>query len=273
MPKLKAIYDNLDDVDSAFHGLYEERGGKFHLTGIEGIKTDADISRIQRALDAEKTAHKATKAKLEGIDAYGDLDEIKSKLDKYDELEAKAATGGGGKPEEIAALVDAKVKAATAKAERDLAALKKERDEAIAERDGLKGERKTRIIHDAVRKAAAKAKVLESAVEDALLFGERIFELDDDGNVLAKDGVGVTPKINPEEWFKDLTSAKPHWFGASAGGGAPGGKAGGAGTGNPWSKAGWNATEQANLVRTDKARAERLAAAAGSKIGATSPPA
>lgn len=40
---------------------------------------------------------------------------------------------------------------------------------------------------------------------------------------------------------------------------------------NPWSRAGWNITAQGRAAKNDFARAQRLAAAAGSFIGATRP--
>ena len=61
----------------------------------------------------------------------------------------------------------------------------------------------------------------------------------------------------------------------SAGAGADaGGGSGGSGdlTGaNPWSKAGWNVTNQSKQYTADKVEAERLMKAAGVGLGATSP--
>jgi len=44
---LKIIEENLDAVDAVYHSLYTEKDGKFQLTGVEGMKTDADIQRLQ----------------------------------------------------------------------------------------------------------------------------------------------------------------------------------------------------------------------------------
>jgi len=40
---------------------------------------------------------------------------------------------------------------------------------------------------------------------------------------------------------------------------------------NPWKAETWNVTEQGNIVRTDRARADKLAAAAGTKVGGLKP--
>jgi hypothetical protein len=40
---------------------------------------------------------------------------------------------------------------------------------------------------------------------------------------------------------------------------------------NPWSKDGWNDTEQAKVFRESPAKAAQLAAAAGSRVGALPP--
>jgi len=63
----------------------------------------------------------------------------------------------------------------------------------------------------------------------------------------------------------------PKWLPTSQGGGAGGG-AGGAGSGsNPWGAKSWDLDAQGEMIRQDRAKAERMAKAAGSKIGALAP--
>src|SRR4051812_33728781 len=78
--KLKTIYEKAEDIPEGFNELYLERNGKFELTGIEGVKTQADVERVQDALRKEKELHKAAKSALE---KWGDLDpaEIPAKLE------------------------------------------------------------------------------------------------------------------------------------------------------------------------------------------------
>ena len=78
-----------------------------------------------------------------------------------------------------------------------------------------------------------------------------------------------------KEWLKDMQEAKPHWWPASQGGGAGGGRGGlgGARADNPWTKEGWNLTKQGQFVRQfGDAKALEAAKAAGlSGLGSTKP--
>ena len=130
------------------------------------------------------------------------------------------------------------------------------------------------MIHDAVRKAAVGAKILPEALEDALDRAERVFEVDDHGNVVTKEVLGTTPGLQASVWFTDMQKSRPHWWGNSAGGGAGGNRGGNdMGGKNPWSAEHWNMTEQGKLVQSDRAKAEQLAKAAGhaSAVGARRP--
>ena len=60
-------------------------------------------------------------------------------------------------------------------------------------------------------------------LEDVEVFGERLFEVDDSGRVVAKDGVGITPGIDPAMWLGDQREKRPHWFPGNVGGGSGGG--------------------------------------------------
>ena len=265
---LKVVHDKLDEIPEKFRELYEERDGKFVLIGIEGVKTQADIDRVQEALRKERKDHKDTKDKL---GKFGDLnaDEIIEKLDKLPELEAAAAAAGD--PKKIDDLVNAKLASAKAPLERELKKLREdnakltEANTAHAEKD------RKRAVHDAVREAAVKGKLLDTAVEDALMLAERVFEVGEDGKILTKDGVGVTPGITADLWLQDMQQKRPHWWAPSSGGGAKGGQGGGNFPNNPWSKDHWNLTEQGRMVNMDRAKAEQMAKAAGVVIGATRP--
>ena len=64
--KLKLVVEKLDEIDSKYHDLYTEKDGKYEFTGVEGIKTQADIDRLQTALTKERADHKSTKEKYKG---------------------------------------------------------------------------------------------------------------------------------------------------------------------------------------------------------------
>lgn len=265
---LKAIHDSVDEIPEEFRPLYTEKAGKYELTGIEGVKTVADVNRLQSALEKERNDHKGTKTKFA---VFGDRnpEEVIQLLDRIPELEAAAA----GKLDEtkLNELVEGRIKTKMAPLERELGTLK----QGIAERDGVidgfKGKDRTRTIHDEVRRAATSQKVLPEALEDALMLAERVFDLDESGRVIAKENVGCTPGVDPVVWFTELQSKRPHWWGPSQGGGAGGSRVPGQGGANPWAHETWNMTEQGKVLSENRTRAEQLAKSAGTSIGGARP--
>lgn len=264
---LKVSYATEDEIPTAYRDLFTEQSGKFILTGVQGIKTQADVDRLQDSLRKEREDHKKTKSLLSGFEGL-DADEIRAKLDRFAELEAAA----GGKLDEakINEMVEARLNSRTAPLQREITKLKEtlgERETVVAE---LTTREKTRKIHDHIRQAASKAKLRDSAIEDALLIGERVMDIDESGNVVTREGVGATPGINAEVWLTEQQNIRPHWWpdsvspGAKGGGGALSGK-------NPFSAEHWNMTEQGRLVTENRTKAEQMAASAGTTIGGPRP--
>lgn len=264
---LSAIMDTLDGVDENVAALYTEKDGKFELTGITGVKTAADVQRVQRALEHEKTNHATTK---EAVSVWGDLnhEDVVTQLDRISELEAAAK----GKLDEaqieemVQKRVDGTLKSQTAPLERQIAALAKERDTFAEQNAGFVQANNTRSVRDTVMQQLVDAKVIEHARDDALLQAERIFSVSKDdvtGEVLITAEDGTTPK----DWILDIQAknTKPHWWGPTQGGGAnPGGGRTSTGGDNPWSKDGWNLTKQGQILREKGGEhADRMAKAAG----------
>lgn len=282
MAKLKTIYEKEEDIPEGFHELYTERGGKWELNGVEGVKTQADIDRINEALRKEKADHKAAKEKLQ---AFGDLDpekvpEMISELDSTKAQLEAAIKDGKVDPEKNAAAIDAAVKRALGPVEREKTQLQRDLDKARGETKQwqdktteLEGNIRTSKIEQTLRDAALGAKVLPTAVDDAVMNGLRMCELTDDGRVLTKDMPGITPGLDPSEFFKEMQEKRPHWWPLSQGGNSRGG--GGAPVNraeNPWTAEGWNLTKQGQLYKTlGAAKAAEMAKAAGVQIGATRP--
>jgi hypothetical protein len=105
------------------------------------------------------------------------------------------------------------------------------------------------------------------------VYAERLFDVDEDGNITTRDGVGVTPGLTVEQWLTDRQKDRPHWWPRSTGGGAKD-STGRSLANNPWSRANWNLSEQGRYVREHGAeKAAAAAKAAGSSVGATAPPA
>lgn len=282
--KLKTFYDNAEDIPEGYADLYTEKNGKWELTGIEGVKTQGDIDRIQGALTKERNDHRATKdelKKFEGIDPEQvhanetALEEAKAQLD---------AINKDGRIDEakLEPIIAARVKQAVAPIERDKANLERKLEAAnktIADKDGevvtLKTSITTGTIERTVRDAAVADKVQATALDDVVMRAARVFEQTEDGRTITRDVPGVTPGLTPKEWLTDMKDKAPHWWPASVGGGAGGGGGGNvSGANNPWSKAGWNLTKQGQyVVAHGEAKAKQLAESVGSYVGATKPPA
>lgn len=282
MAKLKTIYEKKEDIPEGFEELFTERGGKFELTGVEGVKTQADIDRVQEGLRKEKQDHKATKDKLA---KWGELDPetVPAQIAELEETKAQleaAIADGKVDPKKNEAAIEAAVKRALGPVERTLAQTRTELENTkkqVTERDSMITELNTGIrqgkIDGTIRDAAIAAKVVGTAIDDAVLVSSRVFEIAEDGRILTRDNVGITPGLTPAEYFKDMQEKRPHWWPQSVGGGSSG--AGGRGTNrldNPWTKEGWNVTRQGQVVKqVGAAKAAEMAKAAGVSLGAVRP--
>ena len=272
---LQAIYETQEDVPEAFRELYTEKSGRWEVTGIAGVKTTADVERIQTVLARERADHKETKSKLA---VWGDLDheEVNEKLARFPELE-EAAKGDLDKAkieELVSQRVEATVRSKTAALQRQLDTVMGERDETAAKNVELEGEKRTRTIHDGIREQLIKQRVIPEAHEDAMTLADRVFEIrEDDGAIITRDQVGVTPGVGPDVWLSEMQERRPHWWPSSSGSGAPGARNGPTGMAdNPFSAAHWNMTRQGEVVRSQgMEKAQQMAKAAGTTVGGGRP--
>jgi hypothetical protein len=280
--RLKTIYDTEAEIPEGYADLYTERNGKWELTGIEGVKTQADVDRVQSALTKERSDHKVAKEALKAFEGF-DPEEITAQATKLEEVSAQLeAINKDGRIDEtkLEPIIAARLKQATAPLEREKLSLQRQLDDQkknVAEKDGevlvLKTSITTGNIERQIRDAAAEAKLVPSAVVDAVLHGRSVFEQTEDGRTITRDVPGVTPGLSPKEWFRDMQEKAPHWWPATVGGGSRGGSGGSLGrANNPWSKEAWNVTKQGAYVREHgEEKAGQLAAAVNSKVGATKP--
>jgi hypothetical protein len=274
--KLKLKYSSQESIPAGYEDLFTEKDGEWHLTGIEGMKTQGDIDKLQTSLKKERDAHKATKdklAKLGGDDV--DIDQMLSNLDELEDLRARIEAGEGGKIDEdkFNQMVEQRINRQLKPIERERDQLKSKVTELEAANGELKGTLNRSTIETKLRELATNEKVVTSALDDILFIGTNVFELSEDGEIVAKAGArGISEGTTPDVWLSDMKEKRPHWWPQSQGGGAGGGKDGGVGGSNPWSAKYWDLDAQAAMVRTDRAKAERFAKAAGSKIGSVTPP-
>lgn len=271
---LKAIYDKLEDIPEQFQELYTERDGKFELTGVDGVKTQADVDRVQESLRKERGEHTKTKDKLK---LFGDLDpeKVHTELDEIEELRVRAEANdkGGIDEEKLEELVSRRVNREKAPLERENAKLKTENETLTGQNGELQGTITSGKIATEIRKVAEAAKVVPSAVDDIIAIGKGVFEVSQDGVVVTREGAGVSPGVGVDIYLADMKEKRPHWWPPSQGGGANGSDGGGTAFGeNPWSTKHWNLTKQGAVVREQgEDKAKQMATAVNSHLGATGP--
>lgn len=254
---IELVYNSEDEIPEQHKDLYTEQNGSWILTGVKGGGKE-NIDRLQNALNKERNDHKSSREKYAKLNGR-DIDELLQRDSEYDELKLRAEKIDDNKIEDI---VNVRIKNKLAPLERERDELKNKLGVYETEVTELKTKEVRRVVGSALRKAARSSKAVDSAIDDIEELGSRLFELDENGKVVAKDNVGITPGIDPAMWLNDIRDKKPHWFPGNVGGGA-GGNRGGYQGANPFSADGWNLTGQAKLMRENPDKAKQLASMAG----------
>ena len=253
---LKAVYSSQEEIPEAHRELFSEKGGKWEIQ-VEGMKTEADIERLQVGLEKERNEHKATKEKLRPFQGL-DPEDVRTKL------ETLASTKSVDE-NKINELVEARIKTRIAPLERENQELKTKTQEQEGIIGDFKSKETKRTVTDTVRDAASKLKVRQEALDDVLLWGQNVFKVTEDGKVATEDG------LTPDLWLADMQQKRPHWWPESSGGGAGGSGGGGSFAENPFSAEHWNMTKQGEMLRENREKAEKYAKAAGTTIGGPKP--
>lgn len=272
MEPLEIQYDSLSAVPEAYKALYSEKDGKAVLTGVNGIKTVADVNNLQEALRKERNDHATVKSQLTSWNSLGKKpEEILSQLDRIKELELAAE--GKLDDKKLNEMVESRLGQKVGPIERQLRDTTAALEAVTKERDTFRDELFGRDRKESVRSIATEMKVLPTAIADVEMFASFALERQEDGTFITKSGIpGVTPGLDPRGLLKEMQKHRPHWWPQSAGGGANGGLGGINGDKNPWSAEHWNLTEQGKIVREHgMTKAEELARLAGSRVGATKP--
>ncbi len=269
---LKVVVDSLDDVDEAFRGEYEERDGKFQLQ-LTGAFSEIDRNKLTESLNKERGLLKTAKGQ---IVAFGEWtpEKVTALEGERDQLHIEVTAlkkDGGPTGEDLEKILESRILARVAPLERD----NKRQADTIAtitgERDQLAQARAGDKIQSAVL-GAFGAKDLggnTDARPDVELWAASAFEVDDGGNVVSRDGIGITPGLKPAEVFKDMKDQghRRHWFGPTHGAGATGSKTGVDSGDNPFilderTKKPTSFTKAAAMCQSDPARAKRFCVAA-----------
>lgn len=227
---LKTVVDTLDGLDEAMHELYTETDGQFILN-VEGVDQHPEVANL-------KSAYERVKAKEA---------EARQKAKDAETLLAEAMKG---KPDEAA-----------------LAAERKSYEDKIAELEGKLTETEgklTGVTRDSALAAALNdAGVTNPAYVKAAtaMLGSQVKMVD--GKAVVDAGMGP---VDVSQFVKRWAASEGKDFVTPpAGGGAKGKDDGKTPEKNPWAKETHNLTEQARILQSDPALADRLKAAAGSK--------
>jgi hypothetical protein len=273
MSTLEITYPTLDVIPEPFRPLYEDQGGVFTLTKVNGLKSQKDIDALSGALAKERNDHKLVKDSMkvwEGLDPTTVRGEL-SKIEEY-----KAASAGKLDEAAINKLVESRLAQKAGPLEASLKGVATERDDFKSKWEKAVGELHKRDLNDSIRAVATDMKVHATALPDIeMVAGVMMERVEGDGAVtyITKAGLpGITPGLDMKGFLKEMQKLRPHWWPQSAGGGAGGGNGLGAGEANPFSFEGWNVTKQGQIITTQgQAAADMLAKAAGTTVGGPRP--
>lgn len=165
---------------------------------------NTDITKLQAALQAERDAHKATKAQY--------LAPIRTALGLGEDANLDTITASLG-----TRLGDADKIVADR-----TAALTAERDAAIADAAKVKADRAAERVDSAISGALAKSNMIQANAPDAMNLLRGLFHVDDKGRVVTKGGdTGEPAGVTPEQFVAArLGAIRSHWFPGNVSGGA-----------------------------------------------------
>jgi len=268
---LAAIIEDKTAIPSGLETSSTETDGKFILQ-VEGMKSQKDFDNYAEALKKRFTDAAADFSKNNNADISHDqvAAMIKEQFEKFQAPKPGAKPNGEGDPpggDVAARLHDLERNAA--KSEETITKLTEERDAAL-------GASRSTTIKNALNAAAQKAGATPEGINNLVTLIEPNFEITQDGQVVTKlDSKNTSPNTSPDDFFSAAAREKQYrmFWPASKGAGADNdgdgqGNAGDLGGDNPWTIKGWNLTKQGHIFKKDSVEAERLAKAAGVKLGA-----
>lgn len=243
---MRATYAKESDIPEGLRDEYVDQDGAFVL------KIDGDHPIVMKLVaDANEKVTAAQREAKKSIGEYRDnniallqllgvegFDAAKVKIEALKSIDPKAhqealdriaelEKGGVSKKEDVQALVAKQVEAAVGPYRQQVEEMKaKERRaaEALAKKE----------VESALTAAAVRVGVQDSAVEDFVARGSRVFSYEE-GRIVAKDSDGEikfsqrrpADPLDVNEWAEGLQEQAPHIFKPSQGGGAGGSRGGG----------------------------------------------
>lgn len=217
---LKPVLKSLDGLDDATKKLYVSKDGEFHLDVEGGFASPAKLTEVEgkltefrennRTLNAELTKAKEDLKKFEGVD----LAEVTRMREQDQKLKDKKLIDAG----KIDELLESKLQPIKFKFETDLKA-------SIDRNSELTQQLERMAIDDQLTKIGIERGIQPTAIDDFQYRGRQLFKLKDGKVVpLAPDGTikrnAKGDQLSMTEWVEQLSSAAPHLFKPSSGGGA-----------------------------------------------------
>lgn len=284
MPKLKTVLLNLDDLDAGLHDFYVEQTIKtskgdqvVFVLDQEGVDEHPSVIALKNALDRQKEDRRKAQEKVTQLEAR--LAALPEEFDPEayenmkNELEALKAEGKTAKPDDTKM---AEMATARKNLEQKIAKMEKDHAKVV---EGLQAAVKKReakitalLIDDGLTKALIDSGVGKEYLKaaKALLRSDcTVVEEDDDYRAIVKSDLGdmeigkyVTDWVASDEGKVFIPPAK----GGDAGGTPNKSGKTSFGEPNPWDDKSLNLTEQGRIIKEDRAKAEKLAKAAGKKL-------
>lgn len=271
---LSAVLDDLDSIEEGLKSLYVEKDGKFYLDLDDTIRSHSlivplanSMANTKRERDQARKDLAAANKRLEGLPDDFDPDEY-ARL-KADEETRRADPDN----KDVRRQIDTAV--ATARSQ-EQAKAKKISDDLDAEKkahEETKASLRRRLVDDDLNKALVEAGVTKPSFLKAAkaMLAPQVEVVEEDGELVSRMisdlGGDLVARYVSATWVQSddgKAFVEP----------AKGGDAGGnnrttrGNEQNPWSKDHWNLTAQGQILKTDRAKAERLAKAAGKPLAA-----
>jgi len=283
MTKLRAVIENLDDVDEAYRDAYVEtkdKDGKvrFTLDLNEDIKSHPEVVSLHNAHEAQKKDNRTLRTRLTEVEKRieglpedwnsEEWDRLKEVDTQFKELKEK----GEDDPDKKRAH-EAEIQSVKKMHEQQLAKKDKAMQEAIRERDERNKSLSDKIQAMVVRDGMVRLLAENGVKRDVLDFVHAKLEksvkvVEDEGEFKAVVKTDLDDQMPLDQFISKWVQsdeAKP-FVEQAKGGGAEGGSGRRVETdSNPWSKAYWSMERQNAIFAKDAAKAERMAKAVGHK--------
>lgn len=227
---LQRELESLDGLPEAIveHYVQDTSTGKFVLL-VDGMVPKTKVDEFRATNTDLMKKNQSLLNDIETLkESYGvDPDqvlEMKKTLESYKDKKVLDDEG-------IEALLEKRLAQLKADQQSELKVREKRIEELSKDREHWANRYQKTVIERELRDAALAAGVRPTALQDVVLRGSGMWQLNDDGRIIAKDsqgdlmyGADSVSLLSAKEWMEtSLRESAPHFFEPTGGGGAPGG--------------------------------------------------